>query len=102
MLDAHRQRPDAHAGRMIDSPVIAGAISASPISPMPRALEMHAESHLEVVENKGRKGAERSVDFVKFMETGNTVDCLDVHVEFGKGSAHLGKHLGLVVDEWRR
>jgi hypothetical protein len=63
---------------------------------------MHAESHLEVVENKGEGRREGGVDFVKFIETGNTVDSLDVHVDFGKRSANLGKHLGLVVDEWRR
>ena len=39
---------------------------------------MHAESHLEVAENKGKERREGSVDFVKFMETGNTVDFLDV------------------------
>ena len=53
---------------------------------------MHAESHLEVVENRWAKRREGGVDFAKFMETENTVDSLEVHVEFGKRSAHLRKH----------
>jgi hypothetical protein len=38
------------------------------------------------------------VNFVKFSEIDNTVNSLDVHVEFGKHSAHLEKRLGLVAD----
>jgi hypothetical protein len=39
---------------------------------------MHAESHLEVIENKEGGRREGSVDFVKFAEIENTVNSLDV------------------------
>jgi hypothetical protein len=35
---------------------------------------MHAESHLEVVENKGEGRREGGVNFVKFSEIDNTVN----------------------------
>jgi hypothetical protein len=63
---------------------------------------MHAESHLEVVENKGEGRREGSVNFVKFSEIDNTVNSVDVHIELGKHSAHLEKRLGLVADGWWR
>ena len=62
---------------------------------------MHAEGHIDVIENKGEGRREGSVNFVKFSEIDNTVNSLDVHVEFGKHSAHLEKHVGLVADGWR-
>jgi hypothetical protein len=39
---------------------------------------MHAESHLEVLENKRKGRREGDVNFVKFAETGNTAGSLDV------------------------
>ena len=42
------------------------------------SLGMHAESHLEVIENKEEGSREGSVDFVKFAEIENTVNSLDV------------------------
>jgi hypothetical protein len=42
------------------------------------SLGMHAESHLEVIGNKGEGRREGSVDFVKFAEIDNTVNSLDV------------------------
>jgi hypothetical protein len=38
------------------------------------SLGMHAESQLEVAENKGEGRREGSVNFVKFTKTENTVD----------------------------
>ena len=66
------------------------------------SLGMHAESHLEVVENKGEGRREGSVNFVKFSEIDNTVNSVDLHVELGKHSPHLEKRLALVADGWRR
>jgi hypothetical protein len=45
---------------------------------MPALLGMHAESHIEVIENKEEGRREGSVDFVKVAEIENTVNSLDV------------------------
>ena len=48
------------------------------------SLAMHAGSHLEVVENKGKGRPEGSVNFAKFSDVDNTVNSVEVHVELVK------------------
>jgi hypothetical protein len=60
---------------------------------------MHAESHIEILENKGEGRRKDNVDFVKFREIANTVNSLDVYVEFGRYADGVGLLKKYVVSE---